>query len=268
MRFLTAALAAALAAAGTPTIALDWSAYISQDLVQNQGSYALPNGDFCCSSGADACQVQVQNQAGQTYFSFTTNQTAQVFGAGSDPYAIVDDYNLGMEMAVDSTYTCTSFCPIDGPMEAFSVDGFTDLGPATIDGVVAELWQYDNLFPILNVTVEVQNVYLNQTNPAAAFPLKEVDDLTPFGENLGQSNTTYTAFKAGPQPPKWFAVQGVAACQEGNNCNSNSVRQLHRLSMRRKSDFIAAHFRAKVAAAERDRAAAAEVVAALEKRDL
>lgn len=66
-----------------------------------------------------------------------------------------------------------------------------------------------------------------------------MDNLTPFGEYMGQSNNTYTNFKAGAQDPKWFSVKNVTTCPQSNNCDSDSVRQMHRLSLGRKTDFFA-----------------------------
>ncbi|RYG52532.1 hypothetical protein EON67_01020, partial [archaeon] len=66
-----------------------------------------------------------------------------------------------------------------------------------------------------------------------------VDNLTPFGEYMGQSNNTYTNFKAGAQDPKWFTVKNVTTCPQSNNCDNDSVRQMHRLSLGRKTDFFA-----------------------------
>lgn len=113
-------------------------------MVQNQGSYALPNGDLCCSEEANQCQIQVQSQESKLFWSFATNQTSNVFGPNYQSYAIVDDFNLGMEMSVDSTFTCQSYCPIQGPMQPFNVQGYTDAGAANILGQTTELWQRES----------------------------------------------------------------------------------------------------------------------------
>ncbi|RYG52531.1 hypothetical protein EON67_01015 [archaeon] len=79
-------------------------------------------------------------QGGMVYFDLSHNRTANVYGAAYQPYAIIDDYNLGMEMAVDGTYTCTAYCPISGPLTAYSVAGATDMGPTIILNRKAEVW--------------------------------------------------------------------------------------------------------------------------------
>jgi hypothetical protein len=94
---------------------------VISDLVQNQGNYELSNGDLCCSAEATDCQVQVQSQGGQVYWSLSQNATTQVFGAAYQPYAIVSDYHRHKEMAVDENFVCQSFCPMPGPMEPYNV---------------------------------------------------------------------------------------------------------------------------------------------------
>jgi len=256
MRVLLSIATAAVASAGArPKFPDSWSAMIQQDMVQFQGNYQLPNGDYCCSIDSNDCQIQVQSQAGMTYFSLPTNQTSQVFGPEYTPYAIVDDFNLEKEMAVDKNFTCTSWCPLGGKMPPFNTAGYTDGGATTINGIPVELWQQVTEIPILNITMETDNFYVNQTDMENANPIIDVDDLTPAGEFIGQSNTTYTQWVAGPQSSKWFTVYGVDKCPKAKGCNQDSVRQLHRLAMGRKADYIMAHFAAKM---ERAEAAAAE----------
>lgn len=105
------AAATASAFAARPKFAQEWSSFIISDLVQNQGSYSLPNGDLCCSEGSMDCQIQIQSQGGMVYNSLSRNATTQVFGADYQPYAIVTLYNLNKEIAVDQNFNCQSFCP-------------------------------------------------------------------------------------------------------------------------------------------------------------
>ena len=104
-----AGLAGALAA--VPVFPQEWYSFLVSDLTQNQGNYALPNGDLCCADGAMDCQIQVQTQAADTYVSLSRNATTQVFGSDAQPYAIVTLYNLNKEIAVDANFNCQEFCP-------------------------------------------------------------------------------------------------------------------------------------------------------------
>lgn len=91
---------------------------------------------------------------------------------------------------------------------------------------------------LLNVTMETDNLYINQANLSSAYPVIDIDVLTPFGEYIGESNTTYTKFTAGPQDPKWFAVKGASTCPQDSGCDSSAQRQLHRLTVRRRTDYV------------------------------
>lgn len=103
--------------------------------------------------------------------------------------------------------------------------------------------------------------------PPPAFPpplpaVIEIDTLTPFGEYIGQSNTTYQNFVAGPQSPKWFNVSGIDACQENSQCNSNTL-MMHRIQTRSKAAFLHHFFAARVAKAQKEAKEAQIKLAAL-----
>lgn len=97
--------------ADPPDIPLDWSAFQDEVLIQNQGSF-FQGSDVCCSLESPDCQVQVQNQAGQFYFGFSANATAQVFGDGSSIVSLynpVGGWEFGVEMEVaPSQWRCAS----------------------------------------------------------------------------------------------------------------------------------------------------------------
>lgn len=155
----------------------EWSAYIAQVLQQAQGNYQLPNYDLCCEGGSVQCQVQVQASQGMTYFSVANNATTQVFGAGQQPYAIVDSYTLNMEMAVDQDFNCVSYCPLnDGTISTYSVDGYNDAGVqsvATRSGqtLSGEAWMDVEVLPIVNVTMSTETFLVDQSNLNDAIPL-------------------------------------------------------------------------------------------------
>ncbi len=79
----------------------------------------------------------------------------------------------GKELAVDENFVCTSYCPTEDYWSPYNVDGFSDMGPAVIDGASLEWWQDVEKIPILNITMEADNIYVNQSGPFA-IPVLEV----------------------------------------------------------------------------------------------
>lgn len=247
------AAATATALAAEPQFAQEFSAFIVSDLVQNQGTYELPNGDLCCADGSMDCQVQIQSQGGMVYNSLSRNATTQVFGADYTPYAIVTLFNLNKEIAVDANFNCQSFCPNGREvLTPFGVDGYTDAGAGSVctesNGCFnGEQWIDTTTF--LNITMETDSFWVNQTSMTNAIPIIDIDTLTPFGEYVGQSNTTYTQWTPGPQPASMFTVNGLTGCQKSTQCGSN-VRQLHRLATGKKNLWLQSHLATKVAKAQ------------------
>lgn len=98
------------AVASFSDIPLDWSAFQDETLIQNQGSF-FQGSDVCCSLESPDCQIQVQNQAGQFYFGYSANATAQVFGDGSSIvslYNTIGGWEFGVEMEVAPSQCCAS----------------------------------------------------------------------------------------------------------------------------------------------------------------
>lgn len=121
----------------------------------------------------------------------------------------------------------------------------------TYNGKTVELFQSKEIFPILNITMEIDNFYVDCSNPSNAVPVAEVDLLTPFGQSLGSQNQTWANFKGGPQNPAKFVVNGMASCPEANNCggsdDSNSATLMRMTPLMREYlreatgiDFVAA----------------------------
>lgn len=242
------ALAAGAAAQNYPTFAQQWASLNQALLVQNQGSYNLPNGDFCCAVDSE-CQVQIQYSEGTTYFDLPNNRTTDVYGVNYQPYAIVSLFNINREMAVDNTFTCTSYCPLDeGPMEPFDVSGSVDGGSTIINGKKVEAWVTTDVLPIGNITMETDTLYVDQSNMQSAVPIVEVDLLTPFGEQIGVSNTTYLTWVPGAPDAKYFNVKGISACPLDSNCGNND-RQMYRLRTKQHKLFMKHHLAQKARAA-------------------
>lgn len=181
------------------------------------------------------CQVQIQNQAGQFYMGFSVNATAMVFGDGTSVvslFATTADWPYGVEMDVSAGMECVDYCPNEFPLEPYNVLNYTDKGPVNINGTVTEQWQQIQCLGehcYLNITVEIDNIFVDQADFANAFPVVENLLLTPFNEYLGTVNTTFTNWISGTPNTKYFNVSGVASCPQANNCNSN-VRQMARLA--------------------------------------
>jgi hypothetical protein len=73
-----------------------------------------------------------------------------------------------------------------------------------------------------------------------------VDDLTPFGENLGQANTTYAAFSATVANASVFDLPwNYETCPKAKNCNQDTARQMYRLATNQKQMFRVAYYAAK-----------------------
>jgi hypothetical protein len=97
---------------------------------------------------------------------------------------------------------------------------------------------------------------VNQANFTAAYPVVEVDQLTPFGEPEGESNTTYAQFTPGTPNASYIALPwNAATCPLAKKCNNAMDRQLYRRVTGQKEMFWMSYLQAKAErAAERRRA--------------
>jgi len=211
---------AVTALAAPPVFPLDWTSIEEDFMIVYQGQYNQIGDNYCCSD--DNCEVQTQFQSGHNYFDFTHNRTR------------FDDPNQGSivslfapiykEMAVDGTNTCTSYCQIQDDLEAYQIDpNATDEGPKVVDNRTLEDWQSKEMLgPIV---MEIDDIYVDMTK-SPPVPYVEIDQLTPFGEPIGESTSTYLAFQAGTPDPSHFAIKGVDTCPVDNNCGNSARQQL------------------------------------------
>lgn len=142
-------------------------------------------------------------------------------------------YDVGKAMVVDNNNVCQYYCPVNDTLASgadyFSDPSAVDLGKVSYDGKVAELFQWNETLPILNLTMEYTNMYAT----ADFVPLAQMTYLTPFGQQppIETQTTTWTGFTVGVPPKAKFDVQGVAACPldpQGCGQNSKTVRGLQR----------------------------------------
>ncbi len=74
-----------------------------------------------------------------------------------------------------------------------------------------------------------------------ATPILDVTQLTPLGQNVGTSNTTYNTWKAGTPSPTFFTVKNLTSCPQSSQCNSDSLRQAHRRRTNQMTHFWKAY---------------------------
>jgi len=221
MRVLLLVAALAMAYAATPpipNIPLDWTANEEDFMVVYQGEYSIANGMYCC--GDDSCEVQTQYDSGMNYFDYTHNRTRFDDPVNGDIVSLfAPQYK---EMLVVNN-TCQEYCPIQEDLDPYSIDPTaTYQGQKTINGVTCDDWQYkDKEFGIV---FEIDDTFVDTKSQ---LPVYESDQLTPFGQPIGQETSTYHTFVPGTPDPSHFAISGVDSCQMSANCG-NAHRQFVR----------------------------------------
>jgi len=163
---------------------------------------------------------------------------------GTDGTIQVDDYKARKSMDVIHNGThdvCRKYCPIDkedtldGGAAYFLDDNAKDMGAVTFEGKPAEQWQWkDMLFKI--ITMSTTNFFAETTAAGGYTPVAQVQDISPFGQKLGQSNMTWSGFTAGKQPTTKFDIHGVDTCPQDQGCNA-PPSQLKRLQAKQYHTF-------------------------------
>jgi hypothetical protein len=208
-----------------PSFPQDFFADTADFLILPQGDYTIESaGDityWCCGLQSN-CAVQTEYQFGPMYTSLSTNQTR--FGGGAGQPAVVTDYNLGLEMAVDVNNTCTAYCPLNG-QTMFPIiidDDAKDLGKVNIGGNGYEHFMWIDTAGKWQITVDQIDAFVDLTDVNNPVPFIWAEILEPLKHYIASVNTTYTNFVGGRQDPSLFAVNGIQACPKSNNCGSSS----------------------------------------------
>jgi hypothetical protein len=223
--FPIATAAKATTAPPFPVFAQDWSATETINQVIWQGQYIEdPDLGLCVGQNSNA-QIQVGYQKGTRYTSYSTN-----FSRFDDTFGDVTivDYKGRVEVAVESAtnMTCTSWCPYTGGMYPFEMvdPDATWIEETTINGKTVQHWQYKEEGPV-HILFQIDNSYVDQSDPTMAIPVLEFDELTPLKQNLGQMNESWSNFKAGPQDPSLFKYTNgpLEGCPKDPNCGNSDV---------------------------------------------
>ncbi len=135
---------------------------------------------------------------------------------------IVTLFAIHKEMAVDNTNTCQEYCPQDGSLTQFSLgDNSTDMGKVVVEGKVLEryFWQDTSIFGVMDTTY----LYVDQSG-SFSVPVQQYEHLTPFGQDIGQSNSTWSNFQEGTPAASLFDIKGIDSCPMSQNCGDNAGR--------------------------------------------
>lgn len=197
---------------------------MTDSIVLNQGGNVNPDGSICCEPMAPECKVQTGYEIGQQYFSFTQNLTAM---KNPDNSGIVTDYNAGKEYQVDGEGNCQAYCPLgreESELFPFGIDpNATDLGPVPCGDNNCTHYSEREFIPILNITMEVTDFYITTVGGAPA-PSYIVDHIEPFGEQIGDENTTFAQWQdmdGKAFPASVFTVKGAASCPMSQQCQGD-----------------------------------------------
>eukprot|EP00544_Gedaniella_sp_CCMP2646_P012186 CAMPEP_0202503730 /NCGR_PEP_ID=MMETSP1361-20130828/42578_1 /ASSEMBLY_ACC=CAM_ASM_000849 /TAXON_ID=210615 /ORGANISM="Staurosira complex sp., Strain CCMP2646" /LENGTH=87 /DNA_ID=CAMNT_0049137053 /DNA_START=1 /DNA_END=261 /DNA_ORIENTATION=- len=68
--------------------------------------------------------------------------------------------------------------------------------------------------------MQVTTFYVD-SSVTPAVPVFASNQMTPFGEDIGGTNSTWTNWEYGVPKAELFNFQDKANCPEANNCNSN-----------------------------------------------
>jgi hypothetical protein len=169
-----------------------------------------------------------------TSFDYT-NQRVRFDIDGSGGQAVVSLFKINKQMLVqmvNGSWTCQSFCPLDeGPLTPYSIDpNSTMVGQKVVNNITCDDWQIvQYLIPPHTIPMQSTDVFVDNSG-SQPIPVQEVDQLTPFGQNLGTMTSTWTNYAAGEPNPALFDIAGIKGCPESNQCGDDT-HQLQRLRL-------------------------------------
>jgi hypothetical protein len=219
MRSVIFALAACVASAfaqAPPALPQDWSGITAQRIIINQGGIINPDSSVTCPAETPQCKVQTAFGEGQNYVDYSGNRTAYYVG----PAASVSDFNVGKTYNIDSaTHTCQSWCPIDFPLEPFTLgENATYQGKVNYEGYIpTDDWRWQVKMPIFKIVVQTSDMYLRA---GSNIPVAEIDNL--LGGAL--QNQTWETFNTTRPDASFFYVQNATGCPRGDDqtCGGSS----------------------------------------------
>jgi len=258
MRVTLVALAAADPA--KPSFPQQWNAMQLSDIQINQGGVPGPDGtSVCCEQNSPQCKIQTAHQADKFHFDFPNNRTRS--GDPGQQGSIVSLYGSVMKEAqVSNNNTCISYCPLQFDLGEFALDDSAAyVGRQSLAGQDVDVWQWaEYLIPKLKIGI-MQQTYFFVSTDDSPLPVREFDIIEPFGQKLGEENSTYSAFTPGKEPDTTFKVIGLDSCPMDPNCNSDS-RQAHRMRGRDLRNLFAYKYPQAVIAAQKEAALKSVVV--------
>jgi len=71
--------------------------------------------------------------------------------------------------------------------------------------------------------METSDVYVDESQTPAV-PVQEIDQFTPFGENLGGGITNWWNFTPGTPKASLFAVKNMKTCPQSGNCQEPTAQ--------------------------------------------
>lgn len=215
-----AAVACLLAvAAAQPTFPDNWVSDQTSSIAINQGGVKSPDGSICCPPEAPECKVQTAFSAAIVSQWFSGNMTAQKNPDGS---GIVTDFNAQKEYAVLANGSCTAYCPLGGQVLLPGIGigpNATNMGKVNYNGRMLNMYQVLTKIPILNITMEATNFYVDESDPSKPVPVAIIQIIEPMGQQIGLQNQTFVTFVPGTPNKDTFKVVGAASCPMSKGCN-------------------------------------------------
>jgi hypothetical protein len=203
-------------------------AIVTDAIVLNQGGQVNADGSICCEATSPECKVQTGYQVGQQFFSFSQNLTAM---KNPDNSGVVTDYNAGKEYQVDGEGNCQAYCPLgreESEIFPFAIDpNATNLGSVPCGADTCTQWQFTEVIPILNITMEVTDYFITTVDGSPA-PSYTVEHIEPLGDQIGDENTTFASWKdmdGKTFPATAFTIKGAAACPMSQQCQGDDDGQ-------------------------------------------
>ena len=193
--FAVAIACAVAVAVAQPAFPDNWTSDQTNQIAINQGGVKNPDGSICCPPDAPECKVQTGFSAAIQYQWYSGNMSAT---KGPDNSGIVVDFNAQKEYAVLANGTCTAYCPLGGQTMSPGIGigpNATNLGKVNYNGRMLNLYQVLTQIPILNITMEATNFYVDESG-ASPVPVAIIQLIEPLGHQIGQQNNTFVDLRA------------------------------------------------------------------------